>query len=263
MKKLLATLSFLLLLAPAVASADLSTGLVGYWPMDTRDFFSATTIVDRSGNSNTGTLVNGPTKVVGKIGQALNFNGTSQYVALPSNQPFNNDTGNSTETAWFKTTGTGVIVSDNNTPPGGTPNGYDPLLYIETNGVLHAGGYINSFPNLVSSSALNNGTWHFAALTHNGSTQSLYVDGTFVSSVSGTVSGVTGTNYWVIGTGYTGNGWPNSNGLWFYFKGAIDDVRIYNRALSASEVQAIYRQAVGNHQGSWESTIISFFEGLL
>lgn len=227
-----------------------SKGLVGYWPLDgaTTNWVSNTT-GDASGNGNTASLVGMSTTTsptVGVIGQALKFNGANQYVAPAVNQPLANEAVALTVGAWFKTTGGGVIVSDSNTPPEGGVTSYDPLLYIQTNGLLHAGGWIGTSATITSPSALNDGKWHHAILTYNGvDTQSLYVDGIFVGSVTGTKTGVGGTNYWAIGTGET-SGWPNGNGGWYYLSGSIDDVRIYNRRLSASEISQLYKVGAAN-----------------
>jgi hypothetical protein len=62
------------------ATSSLTSGLVGYWTFDGADV-SGTTATDRSGSGNNGTLTNGPTKAIGKIGQGLSFTtGTTQHV---------------------------------------------------------------------------------------------------------------------------------------------------------------------------------------
>ncbi len=77
-------------------------GLVGYWSFDSGDV-SGTTVLDQSGSGNNGTTVNSPKQVPGKLGQALSFNGTSQYVSLPNNTGYDaNSIG--TITAWIRPT---------------------------------------------------------------------------------------------------------------------------------------------------------------
>jgi chitodextrinase len=213
------------------------SGPVGWWKFDET---SGTTASDSSGNNNTGTLVNGPVWTTGKIGGALSFDGVNDYVSFSPNIPFSTDANSMSISVWFKTSGAGVIISDQNS--GETQ--FDPLIYIQSTGILHAGGYNNGYcSSLVSSGVVNDNNWHFAVLTISNSapqTQSLYLDEQFISSNEGTMSGVGGTNYWKIGTGYTAGCWPNGNGGLYYFNGLIDDVRLYNRALSAGEVQALY-----------------------
>ena len=81
-------------------------------------------------------------------------------------------------------------------------------------------------------SPLPTNTWTHLSVTYNGSTLTLYRNGVAVatSTVSGTLSPTTGTLQ--IGASQFGE----------YFKGLIDEVRIYNRALSATEIQTIYQQ---------------------
>ena len=62
---------------------DLVTnGLVGLWSFNGDDI-SGTTAYDRSSGGNNGTLTSGPTAVKGKVGQALSFDGTDDYVSIP------------------------------------------------------------------------------------------------------------------------------------------------------------------------------------
>src|SRR3989344_8523640 len=68
----------ILLGSPAQAQ---TSGLVGYWTFDEG---SGTTANDSSGNNNTGTLINGSTWTTGKIGGALSFDGTNDYVLINS-----------------------------------------------------------------------------------------------------------------------------------------------------------------------------------
>src|SRR3989338_2465947 len=58
----------------------LTNGLVGYWSFDGKDM-AGNTAYDRSGQGNNGTLTNGPTRAIGKIGQGLSFDGSNDYVA--------------------------------------------------------------------------------------------------------------------------------------------------------------------------------------
>src|SRR5207248_4569617 len=137
---------------------------------------------------------------------------------------------------WFKTsTAHGVLLSDQDLPVLQTPNGYNPLIYVENTGKLHGGGWIGSEPSLVTSFTVTDGKWHHAVVTYDGSNvQNLYVDGNFIASQTGVRS--SGGGYWAIGTGFCG--WSTCTGnVYRYFNGIIDDVRIYNIALSAGEVK--------------------------
>lgn len=61
-------------------TTSLTNGLVGYWTFDGADM-TATQALDKSGNSNAGTLT-GTTKAIGKLGQALSFNGSSDVISM-------------------------------------------------------------------------------------------------------------------------------------------------------------------------------------
>jgi len=78
----------------------LSSGLVGSWTFNAPDM-SGVTAFDRSGNNNNGTLANGPARAIGRIGQALNFDGSDDYVNL-GNPTSLQITGNLTISAWVK-----------------------------------------------------------------------------------------------------------------------------------------------------------------
>src|SRR3989344_262596 len=67
------------LIVQAPKYIGLTNGLVGYWSFDGKDM-AGVTAYDRSGNANNGTLTNGPVRTIGKIGQALNFDGTNDYI---------------------------------------------------------------------------------------------------------------------------------------------------------------------------------------
>src|SRR3990167_5976240 len=62
----------------------LNSGLVGYWSFDGKDM-AGNTAYDRSGQNNNGTLTNGPTRTIGKIGQGLSFDGRNDVIDAGTN----------------------------------------------------------------------------------------------------------------------------------------------------------------------------------
>jgi Concanavalin A-like lectin/glucanases superfamily len=84
---------------PAATNGSLSQGLVGYWSFDYPDM-AGITAFDRSGQGNNGTLTNGPVKAIGKLGQALDFNGVDSDVNL-SNPSILNDIPIISVSAWI------------------------------------------------------------------------------------------------------------------------------------------------------------------
>jgi hypothetical protein len=194
-------------------------GLVGYWSLDDGTSTQAT---DFSGNGNTGTLTNGPTWVQGKRGKAVSFDGTDDYLDLgtPSASAFG--TGDFTLSLWAKTSTSNFLTlmgSFNNGP------WYLSVGDGSAPGVLqfYDGNYIKS------TITWNDGAWHLLTVKRSSGNLYLYIDG--VSAASPVASSV---NYAAAATriGAIPNG--------YYFNGSIDEVRIYNRALSAEEIQLLY-----------------------
>jgi hypothetical protein len=231
----------------------LANGLVGWWTMDGADtvWSSATagSEMDRSGNGNTGTLTNmnrSTSPVLGKIGQALQFDGSSSYIA--TNRQSTNFISASTGSisVWVKPMGSSPSVS----------NAYNGLAVVsDADGIPHGtcwGDYGIFRANISSTDAIwaenydgseekiaipyANNAWVHIVWVHSGGVLYAYKNGTLVSSVAAGNS-LLSTCYLFIGTAGTSQ----------YFNGSIDDVRIYNRALSASEVQQLYNLGAGTH----------------
>ncbi len=116
-----------------------------------------------------------------------------------------------------------------------------PVVYIRNNGKLAAELYQNSATTIISPTAVNDGKWHHFVLTADTNIQYLYVDGAVVGSLSGNIITGLGMIKNQIGAGWdTGGNWPDFNTGWNLFKGTIDDVRVYYRALSPGEVRQLY-----------------------
>jgi type II secretory pathway pseudopilin PulG len=199
-------------------------GLVGYWPLDES---SGTLTADRSGNGNTGTLMNGPVwqgSASCKVGGCLNFDGGNDYVDVGASPSLLSQ--DMTIAAWVKPASilqwAGVLSNMRGWGTGFSLQvGTDNRIAAMTSGI-----YVTS---IQTPSA---GTWYHIVATHSASnTVKLYVNGALEKESTKTVSFDADAKTY-IGVFYT------SPSLSFY--GNIDDVRIYNRVLSADEVQAIY-----------------------
>ncbi len=189
-----------------------------------------TTVADASGNNNIGILLNGPTwTMAGKYGNALAFDGVNDLVLISSSASLNLSTGMTLE-AWVY--------------PTASQSGWRTIIQRQVDAyLLHAsndegalrpagGGTFNSGLGYTGApSALGVNTWSHVTLTWNGTTLQLYVNGTQVVSMSqgGTLQTAAG------GAGAIQIGGNSPYGE--YFIGRIDEVRIYNRALSAAEIQ--------------------------
>jgi fibronectin type 3 domain-containing protein len=190
------------------------------------DAGSGTTAADQSGNGNNGTITNATWAATGKFGKALSFNGTNASVSVPDTASLDLTSGMTIE-GW---------VNPN------SASGYRTMIVKEMPGDLVYGLYANSDTNrpesqvrigtprlLAGTAAVPTGTWTHLAATYDGTTERLFVNGTQVSSlaVAGTIT--TSTSPLKIG----------GNSIWSeWFNGLIDEVRVYNRALSAAEIQA-------------------------
>ena len=202
-----------------------ASGLVGWWNFDEG---SGTTAADSSGNNNTGTLINSPTWTTsGRINGALTLNGTNQYVDVPYSSSIDLTGTNLTIAAWVNIS----AVNGDYQAIFGKDFQYRLLLGANLSSFLFQ---INSSTNAFSNTfaALTFRTWHHVAVTYNGTTVNFYLDGQNVGSVAMTQS-ITSTGVYDAGIG-------NSFTSYYFLEGSIDDVRVYNRALSAKEVWQLY-----------------------
>jgi hypothetical protein len=210
-----------------------SSGLLAYWSFDSTTV-SGSSVSDLSGNGKTMTL-SGTTNTSGKAGQARSYNGSSDYgVANLGTQP-----SSITTNVWFRANSTAdqalVDFQDSASPV----TGYHMTVLGIYGGSLYA-SYWN-IANLTGP-AISAGQWYMATLTYDNATgvQNLYLNGTLVGSNTGTWGGP-GTLYFYLAQqqqscSFNSNCGVNAN----FFNGAIDEVRVYNRALTAAEVRALY-----------------------
>ena len=115
---------------------------------------------------------------------------------------------------------------------------YQYFLYVAANTGV-AGGNVTvggTLYNLEGGSAISDGIWHSVVLTYDGETIRLYRDTTEVASNSNPSGNIS-----QYATDAHIAGFTNLSGSAYSFTGLIDDMRIYNRALSVAEIQAIYR----------------------
>ncbi len=216
------------------------TGLVAAYSFDEN---TGTTVTDLSGNGNNGTISNA-TWTTGKFGSALNFNGSSSRVTIPDSASLDLSTGMTLE-AWVK--------------PNAALSGWQDVVYKGDDRYYLMGSSNTNVPdvgatsttahtNLYAKSALATGTWAHLAATFDGTTLNFYINGTLVASNtwSGTLS--TSTNPLTIG----------SDSIYGqFFNGVIDEVRVYNRALSQTEVQTDMNTAVAGGSGTQPSVSVA------
>jgi hypothetical protein len=187
---------------------------------------TGTAVADASGRGNNGSVSGATWTTSGRFGSALTFNGTSAWVSVPHNASLDLTTGMTIEAWVYPTSVTGwrtVVMKE-------APNSLAYTLY-SVNGASRASGWAqvgssDYFVNATSNLAVN--TWTHLAYTYDGTTLRLFVNGTQVAAAAGPAALAASTGVLRIG----------GNAVWGeYFAGRIDDVRIYNRALSAAEIQ--------------------------
>ena len=233
---------------------NLTSGLVGYWTMDGKDTVwtssTAATTLDKSGNNNTGTLTSMTQSIAtaaGKIGQGLRFDGTNDCVdaGLPASLDI---TGAVTVSAWIKPNSSafGKSIAAKSTVSGAQSTQQYHLYDVGTNRMGFAVG--NTTAILLSQTASNavpNGKWSHLVGMYNGTdTTRFYLNGTQVDSDTSANFGAlqqSGKNFNIGST--HGSTVCNAG----YFNGSLDDVRVYNRALSAAEVTALYNLGSNSH----------------
>ena len=194
---------------------------------------TGTTLTDVSGNGNTGTIVNATWTTTGKYGNALTFNGTSARVTVPDASSLDLTTGMTLE-AWVKPSvvNTGwrdVIYKGNDIYylEATSGNGGLPALSVKIGA---------SSPNLYGASALTPNTWTHLAATYDGTILRLYVNGAQVSSLPQTGSITPSSSPLEIG---------GDSIYGQYFQGVIDEVRVYNVALTPTQIQADMNSPTG------------------
>lgn len=205
--------------AAASGSCSDAQGLIGWWKLNGN-------FNDASGNNNNGTGVASPAATADKNGNAnsaYSLNGSSQYINLPAVMPTSKPY---TKTVWFNTNST--AGSQNILSYAGTCGGH--AYYLAT--LKMSTGHCGNWGSAADPTAVTQGTWYFGVVSYDpnvaSGTINLYRNGAVVATAT-SVPLMTEANITIGAFG-------GSN----YFSGSIDDVRLYNRALSAAEIAAMY-----------------------
>ncbi|MEX0931794.1 MAG: LamG domain-containing protein [Candidatus Paceibacterota bacterium] len=207
-----------------------SSGLVAHYTFDDG---SGTTANDSSGNSNTGTLVNGPTWTSGKVGSGAIELKSSAYVSMTTIPAGSYPVALQ---AWVKT-----ATNSNTMVAIGLYRSNNRDHYLElgvSNGTAFASTRNGSSQSTVMGVSVADGLWHHLVVVFESSTfRRLYVDGVEVGSSADTVNYPQFITAPSVGAHRRNFQYQNPGS---YFTGIIDDVRIYRQALTASEVAEIY-----------------------
>ena len=243
MRKLTLTIAIAMMTAFAIGSS-LTDGLVGYWPFDGN-------ANDMSGNGNNG-VVRGATPTSDRNGtanHAFHFGGYYSdgfkdvaYIEVPNSQSLYSISSSFTLMAWIRIDkwchngGTGIenwasIIC----------KGYSTLQYsLQIEGNDHKYWYGVTASPITVSVIPGLKVWRHVALTKKGNRLSAYINGNKVASgdIEGTVSKTTESLYFGM----------DNPGKLEYFNGAMDEVYIFNRALSAAEIRAIQHNKLNDEE---------------
>lgn len=224
-----------------VSNGQTQTGLAAAYAFDEA---SGTTATDTSGNGNTATLVNGVARATGKYGQALSFDGINDYISIP-NSASTNISGNAlTLSMWINpqplASGDSVVIAKF----WGTTKASPYYQFgLELGGGNRTDFYIGTSSGLQSAiggAVLPYNQWSYLAITFNGTQVMTYVNGVLVNTQALTASITARGNPTAIGADQV----PSQ-----FFKGLLDDLRIYNRTLTLAQIQTDMVTPVG-HTGA-------------
>jgi hypothetical protein len=255
--------------AAIAQNQSLSDGLVGYWKMDEN---TGTSVYDSSGNNLTGSFSDLPIWGNGKTGSALYFDGINDGIQISDNPVLYPQNGSWTMMVWAK-----PLDSDQNNLFVGKIQNSSPYeqwafgicgdFECSTDGQQLVATMVQngtSYRNVLTTSDISDGNWHHYAIVADSNANNIYtfVDGALVSNSQD-----------------FGGSWPtvnNTDPLTFAeyagganYSGPLDEVRIYNRALSPSEIQQLYEWAPGPvahykfDEDIWGRTLASLNNGLL
>jgi hypothetical protein len=214
--------------AIAVTLTNVSTGLVAAYGFNES---SGTTVGDASGKGNAGTTANTTWVANGKYGGALSFNGTNAWVTVPDSASLDLTTGMTLE-AWLDPA---TLSSWRSAIMKETPNNLAWAIYANTSGNRYA-GYAGSVVELDGRTQLPVSAWSFLTVTYDGATVKVYLNGALISSRASAITMPVTTQPLRIG----------GNAIWGeWFNGLIDEIRIYNRALTAAEISTDMAKPVG------------------
>jgi hypothetical protein len=206
-------------------------GMISYWKFDAndaRDYVS----------SNNG-ILEGATPTVGKVGQGMFFNGNVR-IMVPHNSNLNPNTGQITFEGWINHYGDGphdVMITKRGSFSDNPPESYQWNIYVQANNTFRIDLYLSPPGWYVASGSVTvpRNVWEHLATTYDGQDVKNYINGTLIETIHypGTLD-LRDTHPLYMGTDTFGS----------YFKGSMDEVAIYNRALSQSELQAHYQNGL-------------------
>ncbi|MBW2996638.1 LamG domain-containing protein [Candidatus Woesearchaeota archaeon] len=173
----------------------------------------------------------------GKYGQAYEFDGINDYISVPFDQSFN-FTDAVTMSGWFNLQETIVATSD----PLHWRRNQIELFRTSTNTLsVYAATDGEPWHQAVTSGVLDVSGWHYYAVVYDGTHAEIYFDGMNVSSTYWKTDGNLADIAGIVGIG---KGSSNK-----YLNGTADEVKVYSKALSASEILELYNKTAKDYSG--------------
>ena len=213
-----------------VSPTGLKSGLVGHWTFDGKDMSGgvARDISGQGNHGNTSGISTSTFYTVGKIGQGAKFDGVDDYITFASSPTPGSEM---TVSTWVYKSADGILVYRGSSACCLSyhlkiTSGKARFAIVTTSGS-------NPDIEIISNASIPDNTWTLVTATYSSSNSnlSLYINGTFDTSGS-----YTGTIYNSVVTMNIGaRNTPSS-----FLTGTLDDVRIYSRALTASEILQLY-----------------------
>jgi hypothetical protein len=209
----------------AVTCTVTDTNLKCYWKLDEN---TGTSAADSSGTGNTGTLTNSPTWTTGKVSYGVSFDGTNDYIirSSASSLPMANAT--QTISCWIYVASTPTARKTAVCATNATQTGYGSFIGYRSATEFGVWRY-NGTAVVTTTTLPTAGYWHHVAYVVNGSNKYLYIDGSQAATSTATLDTMAQLR---INAGRSAAGTD-------YWAGKVDEVRIYNRALSSTEISAL------------------------
>ncbi len=213
-------------------------GLIGYWNLNETSAFGP--IGDSSGLGNHGQALNfappnGPVAdtpdTSGANPGAFRFDGGSDYIDIAENESLRLTNGTYSQALWIKPTANDDlfhgVIGHQEGPLAGTRY---PFVYVKGDAIyagFGTGG--NTWKGVVAEGVITTGDWNHVAVTFDGGTMQLFVGGNLVATNSNFAGSLPTTQYAQLNIGRVNT----------QFIGLIDEVRMYDRALTEAEVQSL------------------------
>ena len=233
---------------------DLIPGLVGHWKLNER--LATAPVLDASGISSNGTAqnitgINGPFNAAPIFDtdnpRSWDFDGVDDYISIANDDDLDLSGGAFTQSVWINSDITdnafhGILGNHNS---GGVANRY-PGIWVYQQNKIHAGfGDGTNWNNFITDAVLEPDAWNHVVVSFDGTTYNAFVNGDEVFATD-EFAGRAPVSLGSFDIGRVDN----------YFDGQIDDVRIYNRGLTDTEIQSLYQEQPGAAQiGAWSEVI--------